>query len=436
MDPHQPVNDVATSVAAKLQRRVLPVLVLAWFIAYIDRFNVSYAALQMNQQLGLTATVFGFGAGVFFVGYSLFEIPSNLFLLRVGPRRWLSRIMVTWGLVTMGMVFIDGVKSFYTLRFLLGVAEAGCFPGMAFYLSQWLTPRQRAQALGVLGSAAMMSGIFGGPLAAGLLALDGAWGLAGWQWLFLCEGLPAVIVGFLLLKLVPDQPQKVSWLTPEERSWVSARMPERAGHAMTRASITAVMSDRRYLVWAAAFLCASACGSATIVFRPIIMQQVTNLSDTWAALVSALPNVVGVIAIVYVGRHATLVDERRWHAAVPMIISAIGVALVGVTYGLIGAMMVAALSSFGGAAQPPLFASVSGAGGESPNAVAIAFVNSAGALGGFIGPYLVGYVIDTAGLALACAVAAAFMFVGAGLVLSVRTRRPSPITAPVPLSAS
>ena len=421
MIPSNEIPDYADAVAAKVRRRLLPWLVIGWFVAYIDRFNVSFAGLQMNEDLGLSAAVFGFGAGVFFVGYSLFEIPSMLLMVRVGVRRWLFRIMVTWGLVSSAMMFTQGPTSFYVLRFILGVAEAGCFPAMAFYLSQWLAPRERAAALGLLGSVAMFSGILGAPLASALMALDGIGGLAGWKWLFLLEGIPAIILGACLLRYLPDSPDEVSWLTVDERSWLRINAIGDVARRPSLRGLSTVASDARYWMWGLAFFCANASGSALRVFQPTLLQRVTGLNDFWAAALSGVPAIAGAAAIIYVGHRATRVDERQWHAAVPLFLASVGVFLVGITYGLVGALFVAALANVGAAAQPPLFASVSSAASGPINAVGIAFVNSIAALGAFIGPYLVGYAFDAGiGLPMACGGAAIVMAVGGLIALSVR----------------
>lgn len=431
MTPASSSEQLADSIAAKVNRRVLPLLMAGWFMAYIDRFNVSYAALQMNQALGLSAAAFGLGGGLFFLGYALFEVPSNIALVRVGARRWLGRIMVTWGLVTVATMFTQGPASFYGLRLLLGIAEAGCFPGMAYCLSRWLAPRHRAAALGALAGVAMLSGIAAGPLAAGLLALDGAWGLAGWQWLFLIEGIPAVLVGVSLWRFLPEDPASVPWLTSEERAFLQREVVADV-RRHTRDSLLVVVRDRRYWTWGLAFFCAAAAGSAIVLFRPVMMRQMAGLSDTATALLTAIPAIVGAAAAIWVGRRSTRRDERRWHSAVPMLIGSIGVGLAGVVYGVTGVLLVAAVTAIAAAGQPALFASVSSAAKGEVNAVGIAFVNSIASLGGFAGPYVLGSMIDAGGLAVACAVAAAVIVLGACLVLSVRTRREAaPMTATV-----
>jgi ACS family tartrate transporter-like MFS transporter len=421
-------SNPAASVAAKVQRRVLPWLIAGWFIAYIDRFNVSFAALQMNQALSLSSTVFGFGAGVFFLGYALFEIPSNAILARVGARVWLARIMVTWGIISVAMIATQGPWSFYTLRFLLGVAEAGCFPGMAYYLSQWLQPRDRAAALASLATMAMVSGIVGAPLAAALLSLDGVLGLAGWQWLFLIEGLPAIALGWCLYKFLPDNPEQAAWLTATERAWLRSQSFAAQAHSGGVAALRAVASDSRYWKWGLAFFCVTAAGSALRLFQPTILRQVTGLGDAASALLTAVPSLAGMLAILYVGRRSTRLDERRWHAAVPMLIAALGFSVMGITYGVAGALIVASIATVGVASQPPLFASVSSVSDGTTKAVGIAFVNSVAAVGAFLGPYVVGYMMDRSGSLVIVGVASA-VAIAIGALITSMTHEERPLVA-------
>ena len=413
-------NSVEASIASKVQRRIVPVLAAAWFIAYVDRFNVGFAALQMNKDLGLPSAAFGFGAGIFFLGYAVFEVPSNALLVRLGSRTWLARIMITWGILSGAMVLTRGEWSFYTLRLLLGIAEAGCFPGIAYYLAQWLSPRDRTAALAGIATMSMVSGVFGGPLAAGLLALGGVFGLAGWQWLFLVEGVPAILIGLWLFKALPDTPAAATWLTVGEREWLRSHHVTASVHMPTRAALATVFRDRRYWFWGMSFFCVTAAGSALRLFQPTILRQVTGYGDVMAALLTTVPSIAGVLVILWVGRHSTRHDERRWHAAVPTFIGGAGLVLVGITYGVTGALIVACLATVGVATQPPLFASVSAASKGAVNAVGIAWVNSVASIGSFIGPYAVGAALDRTGsLAMVCAVAGVVMAIGGVLVLMV-----------------
>src|SRR3954469_268953 len=200
-------------VLAKVRRRLIPFLFLLYIVAYLDRINVGFAALQMNQALEFSTTVYGFGAGIFFLSYVLFEIPSNVILARVGARLWIARIMISWGLVSSATMFVRSASGFYTLRFLLGLAEAGFFPGIIFYLTRWFPARERARTIAAFMTATLMAGVIGGPVSGALLSLHGAGGLAGWQWLFLLEGVPSIILGFVVLKVLTERPEDATWLT-------------------------------------------------------------------------------------------------------------------------------------------------------------------------------------------------------------------------------
>jgi ACS family tartrate transporter-like MFS transporter len=217
-------SDVATATLRKVTLRLIPFLFLLYIIAWLDRVNVGFAALQMNSDLGFSSAAFGFGSGVFFVGYCLFEVPSNLVLHRVGARRWIARIMVTWGAISAAMMFVRTPPTFYLLRFLLGAAEAGFFPGMVYYLSHWYPETQRARAIAAFMTAVPVSGVIGGPVSGALLQLNGTFGLAGWQWLFLAEGLPAILLGVIVLLYLTDKPEIAQWLTPAERDWLISKL--------------------------------------------------------------------------------------------------------------------------------------------------------------------------------------------------------------------
>jgi len=382
----------------------------------------------MNSALHLSSTIFGLGSGLFFLGYALFEIPSNAILSRIGARRWLSRIMISWGLVSAATIWTRGPASFATLRLLLGIAEAGCFPGMAFCLTQWLAPRHRAAALGSLGGVTMVSGVVGGPLAAVLMTLNGWWGLAGWQWLLLIEAIPAICMGIAVWRYLPNEPQHVSWLTQAERDWLAQHEAYVKIRPRLRETLGVVLANPRYWTWGMAFFCATAAGSATLLFRPTILRAMTGLSDTMTAVLTAIPSIVGTFAIVYVGRRSTRTDERRFHVVIPMLIGAVGVGVAGIAYGLVAALAIASLSTVAAAAQPPLFAAVSTEAKGEVNAVGIAFVNSIASFGGFLGPYAMGALMDWSGnLAAPCAIAGLVIVVGACLVA---TLRPSKATSP------
>jgi ACS family tartrate transporter-like MFS transporter len=235
--------DVGRATLAKVSWRLLPFLLLLYVVAWIDRVNIGFAALQMNADLGFSAAVYGFGAGVFFIGYALFEVPSNLILVRVGARLWIARIMITWGILSVLMLYVEGPMSFYTLRFLLGVAEAGFLPGIIYYLGTWYPAAERARAVSWFMLAIPLSTVIGAPLAGLLLQLDGWHGLQGWQWLFLLEGLPAIVLGFVVLGYLTDTPEKAAWLAPDERRWLAERIASehRAAHERYGVGVSAAL---------------------------------------------------------------------------------------------------------------------------------------------------------------------------------------------------
>jgi ACS family tartrate transporter-like MFS transporter len=271
---------------------------------------------------------------------------------------------------------------------------------------------------------AMVSGILGAPLAAGLLSLNRVMGLAGWHWLFLVEGLPAIVIGCCVWVFLPESPERAEWLTGDERAWVQSHSREAAVGVRDKTALRAVVSDSRYWMWSAAFFCVTAAGSALRLFQPTILRQVTGLGDVSSALLTAVPSLVGMVAILYVGRSASRRDERRWHAAMPMAIAALGFAVMGVTYGVAGALIVASIATIGVASQPPLFASVSTASEGATNAVGIAFVNSVASVGAFLGPYVVGYALDRSGSLVVVGVASAVVIaLGAAIALSTHERR-------------
>jgi ACS family tartrate transporter-like MFS transporter len=250
-------DDTGAKAIAKVRRRLLPLMIVCFFIAFLDRVNVGFAALQMNEDLGFSARIYGLGAGMFFIGYFLFEVPSNLILHRVGARRWIARIMITWGLIAAGMAWVEGPLSFYVMRFLLGVAEAGFFPGMIYYISLWFPARERARATAIFILGLPISVTLGAPLSTALLSLDGLGGFEGWQWLFVIEGIPAVLLGFVVLRYMTDRPADADWLPPPQREWLVAQLAreQAATASLHRASPMETLRDPKVLTLAAAFLC-------------------------------------------------------------------------------------------------------------------------------------------------------------------------------------
>ena len=388
------------SACAKVTRRLVPFLMLLYIVAWFDRINVGFAALQMNRDLGFSASVFGFGAGVFFIGYALFEVPSNLLLARVGARRWIARIMVTWGVVSVAMMFVRGPLSFYVLRFLLGVAEAGFLPGVIYYLAQWFPRAQRARAISWFMIGIPLSTVLGAPLAGLLLQLNGWHGLAGWQWLYLIEGLPAVLLGFVVWYRLPDTPLQARWLSSREQTaLMSAIAAENDGVAARH-----VLSVRQVLlhptVWLLGFvLFACQCGSYGLtLWIPQIVKGLSGQSDLMVGLLSALPYIAAAIGMVVLGISSDRSGERIWHVALPSLLGAAGFAASAFLQSPLPALLaltVAAVGDLGSRgpfwALPPRFLT------GSALAAGIALINTMGAVGGFVGPYAVGLVKDATG---------------------------------------
>ena len=292
---------------AKVTRRLLPFLFLLFMVCFLDRVNVGFAALQMNQDLGLSPAVYGLGAGIFFLGYVLCEVPSNLLLARMGARVWIARIMITWGLVASAMMFVRGPLSLYGLRFLLGAAEAGFVPGIIYYLSGWFPAAERARAIARFMAAVPLSGVVGGPLSGALLSLNGHLGLAGWQWLFLLEGVPAVVLGFVVLVYLTERPEEATWLTPTERAWLTTHL-SREREQCERMSVLQALSNGT--VWRLGLLGFAFGFSGLGLWLPQIVRGLSGLSDFMVGLVSAVPYLVAGAAMVLVGAHSDRSGER------------------------------------------------------------------------------------------------------------------------------
>ncbi len=385
------------SVPAKVTRRLVPFMFVLYVVAYLDRINVGFAALQMRRDLGFSEAVYGLGAGIFFVGYFLFEVPSNLILQRVGARRWIARIMVTWGAVSAATMLVRRAETFYLVRFLLGVSEAGFFPGMILYLTYWFPPDERGRAVARFMTATAVAGVLGGPLSGGLLALDGAAGLRGWQWLFLAEGVPAVCLGFIVLVVLPDGPADARWLEPAERRWLieHVRAEPQPHHAATLR--TALVHPRVWLLAALYFALVNSFYGVSL-WLPQIVQGFSGLGDTWVGVVSALPYLAAAVAMVLVGAHSDRTGERRWHVAVPALVGAAGLAAAAMLHAPLAAFAALVVAAVGiWSTLGPFWALPTAMLHGTGAAAGIALVNSIGNLGGFVGPYLIGLVKEETG---------------------------------------
>jgi ACS family tartrate transporter-like MFS transporter len=398
---------------SKVTWRLVPFLCFLYFIAFIDRTNVSVAALTMNADLAFTAQAFGFGAGIFFIGYFLFEVPSNLALRRYGARRWIARIMVSWGIVSMAMAFVQGELSFYVLRFLLGVAEAGFFPGIILYLTWWFPNRVRAGILGLFILANPISTVLGAPLSVALLEVE-LFGLAGWQTLFLVEGLPAVLFGIVVYYKLYDSPAEAPWLTDRERT-VLARAIERdqppQSHATLKEGLLSAQVWLFTLIYAGLMLGVYGFG----FWAPQIIKSAgafqTNGPVAW---ILAFIYTCGALAMCLWGRHSDRTGERHWHLALPIFVGAVGLLYGGFASSLPLAIAAFTVGAMGFYASLPVFWTVPTAVlTGSAAAGGIALINSIGNLSGFLGPVVVGRLKDSTG-----GYAAGLYFIAASLALA------------------
>jgi len=427
---HNPALSESETIR-RISVRLLPFLMLLYLIAYIDRANISVAALQMNADLGLSAKMYGLGAGLFYVTYILFEVPSNVILARVGARRWIARIMVTWGLVATGMAFIQTAGQLYTMRLLLGAAEAGFTPGIIYYLSRWYPSRHRAGALSYFYIAAALASVVGLPLSGALLNLDGWHDIAGWRWLFFLEGLPAVILGFVVLFYLPDRPTHARWLPPAQADWLentiateSAAAPSVDAHA---GGWRRAFTDGR--VWLLSlFWLLQAFGTIGVtLFLPQILKSLSHASNFMVSLYSALPFIFACIFMYVNGRHSDRTGERRWHLALPLMGSGLLLAMATYTSNLSVAYVLLVLAvGFNWAVTPVFWAATTEylAGGAAA-AGAIALINSVANLAGVGLPPAMGWMKDQTGsYQLALVLIATALFIGGclGLVLVRRER--------------
>jgi ACS family tartrate transporter-like MFS transporter len=378
----------------KVTRRLIPFAMLLFYISLIDRANISYAALEMNKDLQLSPSIYGLAAGIFFIGYFLFEVPSNLILMRVGARRWLGRIMISWGIVATAMAWVTGPYSLYVMRFLLGLAEAGLFPGLLYYLSFWIPARARGITMSVLMSTTALAYVTGGPLATALMAFE-PFGLRGWQFMFVAQGIPAIIVGFIVLFVLTEKPEDATWLTQSEKDHIARTIAaELAAKAKLGAtSLREGFLDRR--VWIAAlFTFLLVCSNfGTVFWLPQILKGLGDLSNMQVGLLSVIPYLIAGIGMILWGRHSDRTGERKWHLVGSAVLAAVGYACAGFapnpTLSFI-AICFAALgiwSMFG-----IIWAYCGDLLGGAAAASGLALINSIGTLGGFVGPFLIGFV--------------------------------------------
>lgn len=404
---------------SKINWRLMPLLFICYIIAYIDRINVGFAKLQLREVLGVDERIFGsiygIGAGLFFIGYFIFEVPSNLILHRVGARIWIARIMVVWGIVTMITMFINSTTTFYIIRFLLGAAEAGFFPGVILYLTFWYPEKERARTIALFSTGGVIAGIIGSPLSGSILNLHGAFGLEGWQWLFLLEGIPAIIMGIIILIMLPNDPKHAKWLSESEKSWIHGRLSDEADLVKdeTQYSLKGVLSSSRVWLLCLIYFLMTLGAYGFEMWLPSIINGFAGMNYTLLGFVNAIPYAGAVILMLVIGYHSDKTGERRWHVAVAALIAAIGFGFS--TWFKNPFLSVAALTiAFAGlkSTMGPFW--VLGTTFLSGTAAAggIALINSVGNLGGFFGPTLVGIILDRTG-----STDIAFWVLGAALLL-------------------
>ncbi|GGY92439.1 MFS transporter [Pseudoduganella plicata] len=418
----EPGGDIHDALYARVSRRLLPFLFLCYVAAYLDRVNVGFAKLQMQADLALSDTVYGIGAGIFFVGYFLFEVPSNLLLEKVGARRWIARIMISWGLVSAATMFASGPASFYLLRFLLGVAEAGFFPGVVLYLTYWYPARRRARIVALFMSGVAVAGVLGGPLSGWIMErFAGSSGLHGWQWLFLLEGIPSVVLGVWTLFYLDDSIRAARWLTDEQKSVLAQALTDEQG-TQARLPLRRVFTSGR--VWQLAlvyFLFVMGLYGVSFWLPQLVRNSgVAAMVDI--GLLTAIPYGIAAIVMVLAARHSDRTGERRWHTALAGCAGALGL-LASVAYAdnTVVALAALSLATAGILTTFPIFWSLPTAllGGTAA-AAGIALINSVGNLAGFASPYLVGAIRDATGsTAAGMLVLAGSLVAGAIAVLTV-----------------
>src|SRR3954453_16287489 len=435
--PAEPVSEVESATMRKVMVRLVPFLMLCYFIAYVDRVNAGFAALTMNRDLGLTQAMFGIGGGIFFIAYFLFEVPSNLAMEKVGARIWIARIMITWGLISACMAFVVGPYSFYALRFLLGAAEAGFFPGVILYLTYWFPAQYRARIVAIFMVAIPASSFIGSPLSAAPLEMEGIAGLHGWQWMFILEGIPAVLLGFVTLVVLRNGPDDVRWLTPQQQGWLAARLKaeRKVVKHVDEMTLWQVLFNKYVLAAALVYAGSSGASACLSIWQPQIIKSF-GLTNMQTGFLNALPFGLASIMMVIWGRQSDRTGERVWHTAVPLALTAATLASTLLTNSLVPTIAILCLAVTGTyAIKGPFWALSTEWLSASAAAAGIAQINAIGNLGGFVGTYLLGVIKDATGsyglgllplVALTAAGSIAVVVMGRGHPRSVVA--PSPVT--------
>lgn len=392
-------NPLETATMRQVALRILPFLMLCYFISFLDRVNLGFAALQMVADLHLSASTFGLGGGLFFVTYFLCEVPSNLLLEKVGARRWIARIMITWGFLAGGMALVKGPHSFYAMRLLLGAAEAGFFPGVILYLSYWFPARYRARIIGMFTVAIPVSSFLGSPISAALLGIDGWLGLRGWQWMFILEAAPAVLLGLACLAVLSDQPGDAKWLGADRRNWLLSTIDseKRQARLVAHSSLWRILWNKHVLALSLALAGSTAVSSGLQLWQPQIIRSY-GLSYLQTGLLNSLPFALASVIMVWWGRRSDQEGERIWHAGLPLILTACSLAAALLFQSLVSIIVILCLAIVGiYAGKGPVWAVSIETLSASAAAAGLAQVNAISNLAGFGTTYLMGFIKDATG---------------------------------------
>jgi ACS family tartrate transporter-like MFS transporter len=392
--------ELEKSTMRKVTRHLVPFLMLCYFVAYLDRVNISFAGATMSKDLGLSATAFGGAAGIFFIAYFFFEVPSNLALNRFGARLWIARIMFTWGLITGVQAFVLGEFSLNIVRLLLGVAEAGFFPGIIFFLTLWFPAAYRARIVGLFMFAIPVSTVIGAPISGFILNLEGVLGLHGWQWMFIIEAVPALLMGVAVLYYLTDRPKEAHWLTAQESQWLQSQLDAERTNRERQGALSWFQSmlDPRVIALGFVYMGCNIPQYGLSFFLPQIVSAFGGLSNVEVGLITALPYIVGAVGMIIWSRHSDSMGERKWHTIIPLGVIVVGLALAAVMPTPALKMILLCVAGFGFFSVLPVFWTLpttflSGAGA----AAGIAAVNSIGNLGGYFGPKVFGWLKDSTG---------------------------------------
>ena len=392
--------DLERRTMAKVWARLVPFLMLCYFVAYLDRVNVGFAGLTMRKDLALSNAAFGLASGILFLTYFVFEIPSNLFLHRFGARKWIARIMLSWGIISGANAFVSGEYSFYLVRLLLGAAEAGFFPGIIFFLTLWFPGIYRGRIIAWFMAAIPASSVIGAPVSSLLLYLDGVAGLKGWQWLFIVEAIPAILLSAVVFFYLTDRPSEAKWLAPDERQWLTDRLAaeERQRLASEDLSIGQAIRDWRVLALAVVYFGGVATNYGIGFWLPQIIQAFGGLTKFQIGLITAIPYAIGTVTMVLWGRRSDRLMERKQHVAIPLVVAAVCIGGAGLVSDPLIRMSLLSIAGFGVFANLPVFWTLPAAFLSGASAAAgIAAINSLGNLAGFVGPFAMGWIKDTTG---------------------------------------